>query len=234
MLNNLKFAIMALVCIGLIKLIQVTAFDADKYKKAKENSFIKYTDGKDEAKKSKAEISKPATKKPKESEKPTPATESQTKAKSDQVPKQSKEQSTPAESNKELVSLSDLKNNYLAPKLAELPTGQLREDVVIRYYRHEKDGDKIYTLRELGYYIHEKEATETAGMGSNVIYYGDQVNKEDIQIVAYTLLEKGIPLKSIQKTQFDWKFNSIEIGTDSLLIDDQTLQTTDIERFSKN
>lgn len=231
MLNNLKFAIMALVCIGLIKLIQVTAFDADKYKKAKENSFIKYTDGKDEAK---TEISKPATKKPKESKKPTPATESQTKAKSDQVANQSKEQSTPAEPNKELVSFSDLKNNYLAPKLAELPTGQLREDVVIRYYRHEKDGEKVYALRELGYYIHEKEATETAGMGSNVIYYGDQVNREDIQIVAYTLLEKGIPLKSIQKTQFEWKFNSIEIGTDSLLVDDQTLQRADIERFIKN
>jgi hypothetical protein len=128
-------------------------------------------------------------------------------------------------------SLEDLKQNYLSIKNASLQEGRSREDVVIRYYKHEKDGDKVYSLRTLRYYLHEKPATETQGLGSNVIYYGGQVKPEDIQIVAYTLLEEGIPLKSIERSKFDWKSNAIEIGTDTLLIGAPNLSKADIQNF---
>lgn len=147
------------------------------------------------------------------------------------------DETNPEKSNKSAVkgndypSLEDLKKNYLSIKNASLLEGRSREDVVIRYYKHEKDGNKVYSLRKLRYYLHEKPATETEGLGSNVIYYGDQVKPEDIQIVAYTLLENGIPLKSIERSKFDWKSNAIEIGTDSLLIGTRNMTKDQIRDF---
>lgn len=234
------YAIVALVFIGIVKLLQVTAFDAEQYTKNKKANFGSKPITEKSADKKIPPKENPSTFKP---TKPTPqnsedapttildqsAKDSTTEAKTEQ----SFEPSQPVKAKTSYENLSDLKNNYLAPKLAGLPPGQLREDVVIRYYRHDKDGDKIYSLRDLGYYIHEKEATETAGLGSNVLYYGSEVAVEDIQIVAYTLLEVGLPLKSIQPTQFKWKSTSLEVGTDTLLLNDATLTDAEIKNFNK-
>ncbi len=135
---------------------------------------------------------------------------------------------TNSSASNEYLTLEDLKENYISIKNAALEDGRSREDVVIRYYKHEKDGDKVYALKNLRYYLHEKPATETKGLGSNVMYYGDEVNKEDIQVVAFILLENGIPLKSIERSKYDWKSNAIEIGTDSLLIGQKNLTKNDI------
>ena len=237
------YAILALIFIGIIKLLQITAFDAEKYTKNKKDSFSKPIDTK-EAKASE-QTSEPvlsATDDKKDNQKATPIVleEVATDSTKDENPieentgfeeeKPVERKPSPVNSN---VSLASLKNNYLAPIIAKLPAGQLREDVVIRYYRHDQDGDKVYSLKELGYYIHEKEANETAGLGSNVLYYGNDVKIEDIKIVALTLLEKGIPLKSLEPTRFDWKSNSIEIGTDPDLVDSGNLSPTQIVNFSK-
>ncbi|MEQ9466124.1 MAG: hypothetical protein RLN88_01860 [Ekhidna sp.] len=130
-------------------------------------------------------------------------------------------------------TLDDLIKNYLSIKNVGLEEGRSREDVVIRYYRHDKDENKVDKLKSLKYYIHEKQATETRGLGSNMIYYGENVAVEDIQIVAFTLLKNGIPLKSIQPSSYEWKSNAIEIGTDSDLIGAKNLTEEDIRNFSK-
>ncbi len=242
------YAIVALIFIGIIKLIQVTAFDAKQYEKNKKSSFSNYNT------KSGKTLPKTSETKDKVGENTTDTTsivEELPLADSTRI--ESNEQDS-LEENQDLTvgefesqpsgfatsenqaiysGLEDLKNNYLAPILESLPSGQLREDVVIRYYRHEKDGNKVYVLRKLGFYIHEKEATETAGLGSNVLYYGDDVSTEDIQIVAYTLLEEGLPIKSIVPTQFSWKSTSIEVGTDTLLLDSPVLSESDIQAFNK-
>ncbi|MEM9895932.1 MAG: hypothetical protein AAF789_06145 [Bacteroidota bacterium] len=129
--------------------------------------------------------------------------------------------------------LEDLKKEYLAEKIALLQEDRFREDVVIRYYRHKKDGQMVDELRDLKYYIHEREATETRGLGSNIIYYGNDVNLEDIQLIALTLLENGIPIKSIQETRYEWKANAIEIGTETELLDAEPLTPLDIQIFTK-
>lgn len=239
------YAIMALIFIGIIKLIQVTVFDVEQYEKNKKSSFSNYN----------TRPNKPVAKKIENETKMSSDTATlveeftpsdtismdmdetssdlnESTADSFESPQEEVEL-TEIEDQKSYNGLEDLKNNYLAPIIASLPTGQLREDVVIRYYRHEKDGEKVYSLRKIGFYIHEKEATETAGLGSNVLYYGDDVNVEDIQIVAYTLLEEGLPLKSILPTQFSWKSTSIEVGTDTLLLDSPALTELDVQNFSK-
>lgn len=217
-----KYAIMALLFVVIIKVMQITLFDADKYYKNKEASFAKVTEKKPELILEKKDNSSKET--------PTPALA--------QIDESDVSVDTSSESNNsaEVIdgqSLSSLKNSYLAPIVSKLPSGQLREDVVIRYYRHDKDEEKVSNLKELGYYIHEKEATETLGLGSNVIYYGEDVNIKDIQIVALSLLEKGIPLKSIQRSRYDWKSNSIEIGTDPNLIDKSAITEDYIMHFNK-
>ncbi|GAB4232923.1 MAG: hypothetical protein Tsb0034_05920 [Ekhidna sp.] len=232
MVNNSKYAIMALIFVGLAKLIQVTAFDADKYNKNKKTSF------------SSVKVQAPEKLKPKEQPKKKREVEKQAESDSaflevsaDTINTQpvasTSDVTTASKPTNEGRSLNALKNNYLAPIVAKLPAGQLREDVVVRYYRHDLDEGKVYTLRDMGYYIHEKEATETAGLGSNIIYYGKDVNVEDIQIVAYTLLEQGLPLKSISPTRFEWKSNAIEIGTDTLLLESPTLTKEAVRQFKK-
>ena len=242
------YAIVAIVFVGIIKLLQVTAFDVDQYSKNKENSFAKTEiKAKPPIKKEKAQSAKPsekqeasenATPPPKEAENAEAATDPANETEVDNTPDTPPVTDTSFEDTTENTTttysgLTDLKNRYLAPLIANLPQGQLREDVVIRYYKHDQDGDRVYSLRDLGYYIHEKEASETAGLGSNVMYYGEDVSTEDIQIVAYTLLANGLPLKAIVPTQFSWKSNSIEIGTDTLLINSVNLSESVIQEFSK-
>ncbi|MEQ8905386.1 hypothetical protein [Ekhidna sp.] len=242
------YAIVALIFIAIIKLLQISAFDAEKYNKNKEASFSKgevttntVDDEEAESEFNPVDLASQVAK-----ETPPPvldrtkndSIESSLKDEADDFNSEdnnnstfeSTEQSNPTTS---YGSLNDLKNIYLAPKIANLPPGQLRDDVVIRYYRHDQDADKVYSLKELGYYIHEKEAVETAGMGSNVLYYGDDVNTEDIQIVAYTLLSAGLPIKSIEPTRFSWKSNAIEIGTNPELENASNLTADDVKSFRK-
>ncbi len=106
-----------------------------------------------------------------------------------------------------------------------------RTDVVIRYYQKEKDGDKIFRLRALGFYIHERPTSEKFDQyASNAIYYGDKVSLEDIKMVAYTLMRQGVDIKTIEPSQFfsDWKAHSIEIGADDTMQDAPSLTLGDI------
>jgi len=242
------YAIVALIFIGIIKLLQVTAFDAEKYTKKKKAGFSK--------KVVKTEMPKVAEQDtaafdPSEPESqvaegtPPPVLDRTQKDSLESTGPSSFDNNDPEEEDpfssqpsetdapKAYNGLDELKNTYLAPKIANLPPGQLREDVVIRYYRHDQDGDKVYALKKLGYYLHEKEAIETAGLGSNVMYYGNDVNIEDIQIVAYTLLAEGLPIKSIEPTRFAWKSNAIEIGTNPDMLEAPGLSIDDVRRFRK-
>ncbi|MBC6401832.1 MAG: hypothetical protein GDA42_11670 [Ekhidna sp.] len=218
--NGVKYVIMLIVLVGLAKILQVIVFDSEQPKKnKKEESAIKSYE------KSKAYSGTPGNlNKKKKADK----VGSIRKKKVEDTNKRGRKfKDTPN------ITLESLKNNYLSSLLAQLPENQLRKDIVVRYYRHKKDLNKVYKLIEMSYYIHEKEATETAGLGSNIIYYGDDVPPEDIQIVAFTLLEEGIPLKSIKHTKFDWKAKAIEIGTDTTLINEPNISIQEIQDFQK-
>jgi hypothetical protein len=248
------YAIVALAFLAITKLLQITAFNAEQYNKNKEASFSKgsvTTESAGKAGTTETEFNPadPASQVAKGTPPPVlDRTENDsTESDSDVVQDFNSEENDTEndssdsfnstepkkESTPNFQNLSELKNLYLAPKIANLPPGQLREDVVIRYYRHDQDEDKVYSLKELGYYIHEKEAIETTGLGSNVMYYGDDVKLEDIQIVAYSLLSKGLPIKSIEPTRFAWKSNAIEIGTNPELEDASNLSNEDIRKFKK-
>lgn len=244
------YAIVALVFLAITKLLQITAFNAEQYNKNKEASFSKgsvTTETIEGVEDSDTDFdpSDPASQVA--SETPPPVLDrtenDSTESDLDVVQDFNSEENDTSdsfnstepkkESTPNFQNLSELKNLYLAPKIANLPPGHLREDVVIRYYRHDQDEDKVYSLKELGYYIHEKEAIETTGLGSNVMYYGDDVKLEDIQIVAYSLLSKGLPIKSIEPTRFSWKSNAIEIGTNPDLLEAPNLTNEDVRQFKK-
>ena len=211
MANGVKYVIMTVIFLAIVKLLQVTSFDSEKYNAMYKAEEMKYA-AKQLKKKSEAKEKKLTKLGSKEKTKP-------------------KKQSKPASEID--VILNELKASYLSPLLKNLPPDGLRKDIFIRYYRHNKDGIGVYKLEEMGYYMHQKPATETAGLGSNIMYYGDDVPLEDIQVVALTLLKEGIPLKSIQHTKFEWKSSAIEIGTDIDLIDETDITIQEIQEFDK-
>jgi murein L,D-transpeptidase YcbB/YkuD len=112
---------------------------------------------------------------------------------------------------------------------------EFRKDVVIRYYVKEDDGDAIFSLRQFGYYIHERPTSERFNMlPSNALYYGSQVNVEDIKMVAYSLMSQGVVFKTIEPSQFsdDWKANSIEIGADDTILEEPVISLAQLRKFS--
>lgn len=224
MLKNLKYAIMALAFIVIVKIITGSVFDKSKYTKLRKTPYVSTPKKQAEEPKNASVSETIPLESSYEEEKSTPPPVLEREA-------EVEEETPPVDVN--MQSITELKNGYLAPIISKIPSGQLREDVVVRYYRHEEDGEKVYTLKELGYYIHEKEAKETAGLGSNVLYYGRDVPVEDIRIIAYTLLESGVPLKSIRPTRFNWKSASVEIGTDPDIANAASLMKNDVLTFSK-
>ena len=211
MANGVKYLIMTVVFLAVVKVLQVTVFDGAQYEannKAEERRYAAKQQQKKRELAHKQSAQLASDKKSDESSKTTSL--------------------SPVEQ-----TLQELQQSYLEPMLKTLPPDGLRKDIFIRYYRHNKDGIGVYKLEEMGYYMHQKPATETVGLGSNVIYYGDEVPLEDIQIVALTLLKEGIPLKSIQNTKFEWKSSAIEIGTDTALIDEPDITLEEIKSFSK-
>lgn len=125
-----------------------------------------------------------------------------------------------------------LKEDYLAELIEEIPPGKSRTDLVVRYYSRSGDNENgIFQLRELRYYIHERTTNgETVYYPNNFISYGKNIKKEDIQIVAYTLIKNGIPIKSIKPSKFgsSWKANSIEISNDTSLNEERVLSLSEV------
>ncbi len=130
----------------------------------------------------------------------------------------------------------NLLQNYKKSYLSDLGNGKARTDIVIRYYRHAPDGNSAYALESLGFYIHERPVdARYAEFQSNAIFYGDSVRLEDIKIVGYTLLKEGLPIKLIKPSKFSdsWKARSIEIGTDTTLLDEPTLSLSALQSLKK-
>lgn len=139
------------------------------------------------------------------------------------------------EANAPEVFFEELLKSYEQDVLANLPAHKSRNDITIRYYHHAPDGSSAYSLQRLGYYIHERPVEPGyEAFQSNAIFYGDSVAIEDVQIVAYTLLEEGLPIKTIKKSRFssDWKARSIEIGADSTLVSKPTLSLEDVKNLT--
>ena len=108
-----------------------------------------------------------------------------------------------------------------------------RNDVVVRYYKHEPDQSKADTLVDYGFYLHERPvATERySSLMSNVIYYGKDFPKHDLQLIVYLLISNGIEIKQVRKFKdFDgWKNKSIEIGGDPNLINANVMSLKEIK-----
>jgi hypothetical protein len=123
--------------------------------------------------------------------------------------------------------------NYENNVLSKLERPESRTDVVVRYYSKMKDKNLIYNLRKYGFYIHERPSNQAyKAFSTNSLYYGDDVKNEDIQLISYLLFESGVKLKKIlpSKLHDDWKSNSVEIGTDTLLMNEPTLELRDLRR----
>ena len=128
---------------------------------------------------------------------------------------------------------SKLMKNYESAVVQKLERPEARHDIVVRYYVKPKDGKKVFALRKYGFYIHQRPSDKVFSQSeTNTLYYGDEVRNEDIQLVAYILMNEGVMLKQIVRSSLhdDWKSNSIEIGTDSLVSSLPTLGLGDLRK----
>lgn len=112
-----------------------------------------------------------------------------------------------------------------------------RNDVVVRYYRHEPDGDKAQVLVDYGFYLHERPVSdkdEFKNVMSNVIYYGQDFPESDLKLITYLLIKNGIEIKEVRRFKdFDgWKHEAIEIGASKYLVDDPVLTSEQIRAIS--
>lgn len=128
----------------------------------------------------------------------------------------------------------ELMSNYQKNVISRLDKNKSRTDIVIRYYHHEPDGKSAYALGKLRYYIHEREVDqEYLNYQSNAIFYGDSVSLDDVQIVSYTLITHGLPVKLIKPSKFhdSWKAHSIEIGTDTTVLQHPTITLEELKNL---
>jgi len=159
------------------------------------------------------------------------------------IEEQSTVEAKPSESDKDTFVSKEEKSdeeyfaglieNYKSSVLSKLDKPESRSDVVIRYYTKPKDKDKVYSLRKYGFYIHERKTDSVfSDFTSNALYYGDDIRNEDIQLIAYALIQSGVDLKMIvpSKLHDDWKANSVEIGADSLALKLPSLQISDLRK----
>lgn len=119
---------------------------------------------------------------------------------------------------------------------SSLSEGKRRTDVILRYYPHLPDGEVVYSLSDLGFYLHERPTdVNQLEKPTNALFYGDNVPLADIQMVAYELIKRGVKIRQIKMSRFhdDWKANSIEIGSEPGAEQLSVLQLGDIENFRK-
>lgn len=139
----------------------------------------------------------------------------------------------PIDNSSDEAYFTDLIQGY---KTNVLSQRKYRNDVVVRYYKHEPDGDNANILVDYGFYLHVRPVAEDRFkiQNSNVIYYGHEFPERDLKLIAYLLVKNGIPIKRIQAFKnFDgWKKKSIEIGGSASLDKMKTLTLSDIRSFS--
>lgn len=129
--------------------------------------------------------------------------------------------------------LDSLVGQYRSAIRTRLGRKKSRSDVIIRYYHHSPDGDAAYRLKKLNFYIHERPVEpEVLGYQSNAVYYGDSVDKVDLQVVAHTLLSSGLPIKTIRPSKYKWKAHAVEIATDTTLQGQPTIRYAEIEALT--
>ena len=121
-------------------------------------------------------------------------------------------------------------------KATVLSKRKYRNDVVVRYYKHEPDSASANILVDYGFYLHIRPVAKARfkTQNSNVIYYGHEFPERDLKLIAYLLVKSGIPIKRIQAFKdFDgWKQKSIEIGGRAKFNQLKTLSLSDIRSFS--
>ncbi len=130
-------------------------------------------------------------------------------------------------------ALLNLRTDSIKSALTE---GKRRTDVILRYYPHLPDGKIVYSLSDLGFYLHERPTdVDQLNEPSNSLFYGDNVPLLDIQLVAYELIKRGATIRQIRMSRFhdDWKANSIEIGTEPDAKNLPVLSLEDIKNFKK-
>jgi hypothetical protein len=126
-----------------------------------------------------------------------------------------------------------LANINLAQDKINRITNNISDNTIVRYYKRKADGDKIekliQSMKNPSFRLNLKAVANDNGRYKvNTIWYGSDVNKDELYQLTRQLLKIGVRIKNVKEfsnpATKDWKKASIEIGYES------TLKTTALTR----
>ncbi len=101
-------------------------------------------------------------------------------------------------------------------KIISLPASQRQGVVTVQYFPKDIDRDKVEAaLTELGFRL-EPGTTQVPDVPTNSIWFGPQVNIDDVKQVAYVLIRAGVQIKAIRsfRNPSRQKASLIQVGAD--------------------
>jgi hypothetical protein len=89
-------------------------------------------------------------------------------------------------------------------------------------------------LNEYRMFLHLRPVTDDEHI-ANSITFGDSITTSDLQLVAYTLIDQGLPIQNIAPSKYhdNWKAHSIEIGVDTTVFDRPIFGLSDVRALSQ-
>ncbi len=144
-------------------------------------------------------------------------------------------------SNKDIIINNSIKAHKQIQKLSKshIPNS----NITVRYYVKSIDDEKLlFSLHELGYRYEKRPASSLMeNYVSDCIWYGKNVNIEDVKIVALALIRAGIQIRSIRPFENpnpNYKANIIDIGASIDVPDDAPAlsinQVLTAKQFNRN
>ena len=94
---------------------------------------------------------------------------------------------------------------------------QRRQSIRITYYFKPEDGDKVVkALQSQGFRVNAQESQ--VALPTNAVWWGEGIELKDVQAIAYTLIQNGIAIRYVGKSER--QPGRIQIGGDDTVLED--------------
>lgn len=118
-------------------------------------------------------------------------------------------------------------------RLRATPHPQVAEDLIVKYYPKDLDGNKVRSaLKEFGFRNVLEEKPRIEDIPVDDIVFGDQVPPESAKIVAYVLIRAGVEIKGLHKSNLASNAKIIQVIANRIVNEGPTLTVDNIRQMS--
>lgn len=118
-------------------------------------------------------------------------------------------------------------------------TNNVTDNTIVRYYKRKADGNRIerliQSMKDPQFNLNLKQVADDNGRYRvNTVWYGTDVDKEEVRNLVSALLQIGIDIKTIKEfdnpSTKEWKSEAIEIGYEPTTIT-KSITSADLTRY---